>query len=110
MNGNLDVDTIGFSRGAALARAFASEIAERGVKLPDGTRDEAVAVGVPWNKPKELDDWSQPTSGLQGHQSDVPPIRYWFHVVPVGLADHPGAGWDAPSPGDQLARPDWWFP
>lgn len=39
--GDHDIDIIGFSRGAALALHFANKIADDGVKLKDGGKDEA---------------------------------------------------------------------
>lgn len=58
---------------------------------------EGKNVGVPWDKPSELEGWMQPAGPLQGHQSNVNPLK-----------DHPTATWAPIGPNDTLSRPDSW--
>lgn len=69
--------------------------------------EEGVKCGVPWDMPAELKGWSPPGGKLQGHQSNVGPIEWKWGVIPLGLADHPVAGWDQVGPTDKQKRPVW---
>jgi uncharacterized protein (DUF2235 family) len=58
---------------------------------------EGRSVGVPWDRPSELEGWTPPGGMQRGHQSNVMPWR-----------NHPAAEWRPVGAGDQLSRPDLW--
>ena len=65
--------------------------------------------GVPWFMPADLAGWTPPTGPLAGHQSNIPPIRFWLGIIPVGMTAHPQAQWNPIGQNDPLGDRDWWY-
>ena len=70
---------------------------------------EGQSMGVPWNKPREIEGWAPVSGWLNGHESNVTPVEFRFGMVPVGMADHPAMQWRPSAPSDQPGGRDWWY-